>query len=347
MLKPMIWMVSLILAAGLAACNLPGPFGAATHPATQAQATRPINLSPVVFTSTPVRETPSPIPAMTLTPSPTASLTANTTLLVTASPAGPCDRAAPGSPLDISIPDDTSMSPGQAFSKTWRLVNDGSCTWTQDYAVVYFSGAQMSAPASNHLPVQVLPGESADVSIEMAAPAHPGVYQGNWKLSNKTGQLFGLGPNGDAPFWVRVMVAEQATPTLTPPPPTPTPTTTPVLYVSGQAILNPNDSLDLDTNTITNDTTADVQYLYVDAPPHQLAPINGARLGVPGGSTPPTYLECTTASLNTNVLKLDDLAPNTTFCYRTNLGLPGWARLVSLDPGTHVLTLEITTWAIP
>jgi len=116
------------------------------------------------------------------------------------------------------------MQPGQSFTKTWRLVNNGTCKWTRLYAVVFFSGNSMSAHQSNYLNAEVLPGQSIDVSVEFIAPSEPGTYQSNWMLQSQNGDLFGLGPNGDAPFWVRIQVVEVASPTFTQ---TPTPTSTP------------------------------------------------------------------------------------------------------------------------
>jgi hypothetical protein len=151
---------------------------------------------------------------------------------------------AAGIPFDVTIPDDTVMQPGQSFTKTWRLVNNGTCKWTRLYAVVFFSGNPMGAQQTQYLNAEVLPGQSIDVSVEFIAPFESGTYQSNWMLQSQAGELFGLGPNGDAPFWVRIQVVGPETPTQTPtstlsgsetatltltPTPTPTITETPVL----------------------------------------------------------------------------------------------------------------------
>jgi len=169
--------------------------------------------------------TPTPIPTIARSPQPD----------VTPSQAGACNRVAAGVPFDITIPDDTIMQPGQSFTKTWRLVNNGTCKWTRLYAVVFFSGNPMGAHQTNYLNAEVLPGQSIDVSVEFIAPFEPGMYQSNWMLQSQAGELFGLGPNGDAPFWVRIHVVgpPTSTPTITPLPtgsetviPTFTPTST-------------------------------------------------------------------------------------------------------------------------
>lgn len=140
----------------------------------------------------------SPTPA----PSPTTSLS-------------DCNRASPGEPFDISIPDDTAMYAGQEFVKTWRLVNTGACKWTRLYKLVFFSQNPMSAHQEYFLPAEVLPGQAIDLSVTFIAPTAPGTYQSNWMLQDANGNLFGIGFNADAPFYVRIQVTDQATPTPT------------------------------------------------------------------------------------------------------------------------------------
>ena len=97
---------------------------------------------------------------------------------------------------DITVPDGTSMSPGAAFTKTWRLMNVGACTWTTSYTAVFISGDQMSAPASVNLPTSVAPGATVDISISMIAPSAVGTYKGQWELKDPGGPTFGDGPAG-------------------------------------------------------------------------------------------------------------------------------------------------------
>ena len=60
----------------------------------------------------------------------------------------------------------------------------------------------------------VPPGASVDLSVEMIAPQRNGSYQSNWKMRDAEGVLFGLGPQGDAPFWARITVFDGSTPTI-------------------------------------------------------------------------------------------------------------------------------------
>ncbi len=123
-----------------------------------------------------------------------------------------CNRASPGEPFDITIPDDTKMYAGQQFTKTWRLVNTGSCKWTRLYKLVFFSQNPMGAFQEQFLSGEVLPGQAIDLSVNFFAPTSPGTYQSNWMLQDQDGNLFGIGFNADGPFYVRIQVTNDPTP---------------------------------------------------------------------------------------------------------------------------------------
>jgi hypothetical protein len=147
-----------------------------------------------------------PAPPATLTPLPL--LTATQTPLVppppTVAPSG-CDRAT--FITDVNVPDGTIFAPGAAFSKTWRIKNSGYCTWTRDFKLMYYSGEQMSAPTSINMPLNVFPGETVDLTVNMVAPGSPGQYRGFWIFANANGTMFGIGTNASNPFWVEINVA--------------------------------------------------------------------------------------------------------------------------------------------
>ncbi len=109
---------------------------------------------------------------------------------------------------DVTAPDGSSFAPGAAFTKTWRLMNSGTCTWTTSYSLVLFGGAPMGAPLSVRVPVDVLPGQMVDVSVPLVAPTISGHYQGLWKISNASGVQFGMGSSANDPFWVDINVVE-------------------------------------------------------------------------------------------------------------------------------------------
>lgn len=118
----------------------------------------------------------------------------------------PCDIAEFVS--DITVADGTVFKPGELFTKTWRLKNIGSCTWTTNYALVFQSGDSMSAAEVQNLPNDVPPGQSIDVTTYLTAPSQPGRYKGYWQLQNTSGERL-LIKNGstDSLFYVDIVVA--------------------------------------------------------------------------------------------------------------------------------------------
>ncbi len=120
----------------------------------------------------------------------------------------PCDRALFVD--DITIPDNSDISPGSTFTKTWRLQNDGTCTWTTGYSVVFDSGDDLEGPTSVALSKEVPPGQAIDISVNLKAPNATDTYRSNWMLRNAAGDTFGMGDTNDA-FWVIIKVKAQPT----------------------------------------------------------------------------------------------------------------------------------------
>src|SRR5689334_5756946 len=77
---------------------------------------------------------------------------------------------------DVTVPDGTRYDPGATFTKTWKLRNSGTCTWSTSYTMVFDSGAQMGTTASVAMPSSVAPGSDVDVSVPMTAPSAAGHY---------------------------------------------------------------------------------------------------------------------------------------------------------------------------
>lgn len=90
--------------------------------------------------------------------------------------------------ISETIPDDSEFDANQAFTKSWRFKNTGTCTWNSNYKFVFKSGDQMGAPASKSLSSEVAPGETVDIAINMVAPASGGTYQNYWKFVDDEGQ---------------------------------------------------------------------------------------------------------------------------------------------------------------
>ncbi len=118
---------------------------------------------------------------------------------------------------DVTVPDGTTFKPGETFVKTWKLKNTGTSTWSSGHTLVFISGEQMGAAASVPLTATVPPGETGDVSISLTAPASAGSYFGFFMLRGPAGNNFGLGPTGDQPFYVQIIVAGDGSGTALPP----------------------------------------------------------------------------------------------------------------------------------
>lgn len=351
-------LMMLIVLTVLAGCNLPKAGSTPTLDVTQAYQTVEARLTQAAALTP--SNTPSPTDDGTATETSTPGTTTPT---VTTEPTSGssasgqlCDQASAGVPIDVTIPDDTKMQPGQSFTKTWRLQNSGTCTWGQGYSIALFSGEGMGAPASAPIPVEVPPGKSVDISIDMVAPLAAGTYQGNWKLRNAANTWFGIGPGASSPFWVRIVVVGSSTGTTTSTPtvtstsaqggstPTPTNTSSSAVQVSGTTNLIPTDKINLDTNQINPGGGADLSYGVVDDQ-LSLAPAGSAIVGVYGSSTP-TIDDCQGAAKGASPLPLESLYQGVYLCYRTDQGLFGWARLLNLELSTNTLTIQILTWAV-
>jgi hypothetical protein len=112
---------------------------------------------------------------------------------------------------DVTVPDGTRYDPGATFTKTWRLRNIGTCTWSTSYTMVFDSGTQMGSTASVAMPSSVPPGNNVDLSVNMTAPNAAGHYIGYWKFKNAAGVIFGIGVNANRAWWVEINVAGTST----------------------------------------------------------------------------------------------------------------------------------------
>ena len=190
------------------ACNYPGAVAqvdVAQTAAVQTVAAQLTLAGALVPTTPPIVATqPLPPPATAL-PTPTFTPLPSPTATFTATPV-PCNRAA--FVKDVTVDDGTQFTSGATFTKTWRLQNTGSCTWTSGYSLVFDHGDQMDGPASTQLTSGTVgPGQTVDVSVPLRAPGPPGTYKGYWKIRSGDGIVFGLGGSGSVAFWVEIKSA--------------------------------------------------------------------------------------------------------------------------------------------
>lgn len=114
---------------------------------------------------------------------------------------------------DVNIPDDTVFTAGQTFEKRWRLENNGTCPWNENYALAFLDGPLVPDESTIPLTSVVVPGQTVEVSAAFTAPEILGTYRSNWQLQDSNGNLFGVNGLLEEAFWVQIVVGEaEATP---------------------------------------------------------------------------------------------------------------------------------------
>jgi hypothetical protein len=187
MKKLLLLALLLNLSLALAACAAPAPAAPTATPvdigAVQTASVQTV-IAPLTQTAAAASPTPLP-PTETATPQPEPSATTGPTATATVIV---CDNAT--FIADVSMPDGTQVRAGEPFVKTWKVKNAGSCTWTRGYQIIHAYGERIGGQATA-LSAEVLPGEEAEISINLTAPLQSGTYSGYWRLTNNNGSNFG------------------------------------------------------------------------------------------------------------------------------------------------------------
>jgi len=132
--------------------------------------------TPVYYSATPTKGTVTPTGTLqTTTPDP-ASLAVG------------CNNLA--FIRDVTVPSGTVMTRGQAFRKTWKVQNTGTCDWAFNYILVYTGGEKLDGE-TGRIQKRVPVWSWSEVSVEMGAPQKPGTYTSSWRLSDGK-VLFGV-----------------------------------------------------------------------------------------------------------------------------------------------------------
>jgi hypothetical protein len=195
----MIAALVAILIAGCGSANAP-----TEEPTPDVAAVRTSAANTVVsqFTLTAAAFTPTPRSAPTDTSAPegaTAGAPAGATNTATGQPLAQVTNTQGTSfalcdnleyVADVTVPDDTTMSPGQDFLKTWRVKNAGSCPWGDGYELVYADYADDMSGQPQAITQVVQPGQEVEVSVQFTAPDAIGEYLSAWQMSNPAGVTF-------------------------------------------------------------------------------------------------------------------------------------------------------------
>jgi hypothetical protein len=191
----------------LSACNLPSSNPATEDPNAVFTAAALTVQAMSTFSTTQV--TPFNTPTL---PPPAATNTSVSSFPTLALPTA--TRSAPPTPVcdqaqfirDVTIPDGTIFAPNATFTKTWRIKNSGTCTWS-GYSLVFDSGDSMSGASPTSIGT-VSPNQEIDLSVNLTAPATNGSYRGYWRIRNASGVLIPVlsGTQGKS-FFVDIKVA--------------------------------------------------------------------------------------------------------------------------------------------
>ena len=199
-----LYNLLIVITLLMSACNLPSGTTVSDAASTAAAQTIEalLSVTPTIGAVSTPTFTPVAAPA-TLTPIP---ILTNTSI---APPTSNCNVMQ--FVTDVTYPDNSTVAPGQNFTKTWRLKNVGTCAWTPSYAVVFSDGNSMNGPSTQALTGNVNPGQTIDISVNLTAPASSGEYTGNWKIRDASGVLFGK-------FYVQIKAQNAVSATNTLPP---------------------------------------------------------------------------------------------------------------------------------
>ena len=328
--------LSLLLIAAflLSACNF--PFTISVDTAMPTAETGDSESPESETQSTPTEEPPAPVD--TAEPTPTTEPPTDTP-----EPAG-CTNVA-SFVSDVTYPDDSEVAADSSFTKTWRLRNDGTCTWTSSYALVFSHGDRMDGPAEAALPGAVPPGSTVDISSGMTAPTDAGTYQGFWKLRSSDGVLFGIGTDSSVAFWVKIVVPSEDEGIVFEP-------LVPVFeaYLLFKASgtdesLNDNGCYDLDAGeqVACGAPQADFKYehtFFLFTHDYEIDPLHGVGFRL-FGSEAPTRDQCLGVSLSASTFELHKRY----YCYQTSDGNFGWIKITNFN--SSVVMFDFATFNEP
>jgi len=209
-MKPKLFALVLVCSLFLFACAPaatpaePTPDVAAIRTSAAGTVVSQFTLTAAVFTST-----PRPDPTDTVPPQPTTTATATQAIVAQVTNAEGTTIALRDkyswdlATVDVNYPDNSTVAPGENFTKTWKIKNIGTGSWGEGYKLIFSYGDKMSGEAVP-LTAAIAPGQEVEVSVNFKAPNLPGKYFSAWTMQNDKGIPF-LG-NDDRSLYVQIIV---------------------------------------------------------------------------------------------------------------------------------------------
>lgn len=181
-----LWLLVAMLILATLACNFPGRGDSEADSTPEADATN------------------TPLPFASATPAddaPDAAVVIPTATLEEEVDGDECTfRAAFVD--DVTIPDDTLLVANEAFDKTWRIRNSGTCVWEAGTTLIYVSGDDLSDIDTLAVPATE-PDQELELTVTMKAPAAPGTYRSNWQLQTPDDRRYG------GVFYAQIVVPDE------------------------------------------------------------------------------------------------------------------------------------------
>jgi hypothetical protein len=194
-MKLKLTMLVMLIALLVTACGSSGtpsdeptPDVAAIRTSAASTVVSQFTLTAAAFTPTPSEPTETDAPEATNTAAATATVPFAQVTDASGTVIALCDSL--DFVADVNVPDDTNMSPGQDFVKTWRVKNTGSCPWGEGYELVYAGYANEMDGQAQALTQVVQPGQEVELSVQFTAPDEIGEYLSAWQMSNPRGVTF-------------------------------------------------------------------------------------------------------------------------------------------------------------
>ncbi len=194
-----IWIFALLLGLTLTSCVKIAPEATTDAP-------------PLFVTST-LAPTKPGLSLPTVTPSPLAETPDGSTTvtpggIISTESAGAGEACKDSAVMieDVTVPDNSVMSSGQGFTKTWRFLNNGQCNWN-GYTISFHAGDRMGTPDTAPVPATEA-GKTVDVSVQLTAPSADGSYTGFYVLKNDNGEVLPIGI--EQAFWLKILIGNVA-----------------------------------------------------------------------------------------------------------------------------------------
>jgi len=148
----------------------------------------------------PTRQAASPTAAVSvsfLTPTPKEAAASTSTnepkISPTSEPASPTPPCTDSLKFleDISYPDGTVVSTGQAIEKQWKVENNGSCNWDTRYRLKLMDGFPPLGASGEQALYPARAGMQATLTVKFTAPLETGTYRTAWQAYGPDGAAFG------------------------------------------------------------------------------------------------------------------------------------------------------------